>query len=98
MMSLKNLLNHVWRKPEQKVLVKRRTKSWTGSDRKPGIENLSDYHVLRSEDYSCDKCTIENEYCKKLHFSNCTICVTPKDKINIFSVPKRQPVRKSNKL
>jgi len=81
-MKLLNLLNHVWRKPEH--------------EQKPtsmSLAELCKYHVLRSEDYPCDKCNIANEYCKKLHFSNCTICVTPSDKINLFSSKRktRQP-------
>lgn len=59
--------------------------------------NLYDLHVLRGNSYPCDKCSIENKYCHKLIFSDRTICVTPKDKVNSFrSKPHRvrKPVSK----
>ena len=86
-MKFPNLLNHMWRKPEIEPKATNST-----------LADLCNLHVLRSENYPCEKCTIGNDYCKKLHFSNCTICVTPKDKINLFSVSKRKSIRKSNKL
>ena len=85
-MKSPNLLNHMWRKPEKEPKATNSTLAY-----------ISKYHVLRSEDYPCDKCLIENEYCKKLHFSNCTICVTPSDKINLFS-SKRKSIKTSKKL
>lgn len=52
--------------------------------------DLNKLHVLRGSNYPCDKCSIKNEYCFKLIFSNKTICVAPKDKVNTFSSNPRK--------
>lgn len=49
-----------------------------------GFAELTHLHVVRSNDYPCDKCTLESKYCKKLIFSDRTICVMPEDKVVSF--------------
>lgn len=53
-------------------------------------ENLNDLFILKSDNYSCDKCAFESEDCKKLNFANQTICVTHKDNINSFRARPRR--------
>lgn len=50
---------------------------------------LNTLHVLKTNSYPCEKCNIENQYCRKLHFADRTICVTPKDQIVSFPIGKR---------
>ena len=51
-------------------------------------ENLSSLFILRDSSFPCEKCNLENEYCKKLSFADRTICVAPRDKVNFFSKKK----------
>jgi len=48
------------------------------------MKSLNDYCIVKTSDYPCDKCNLECDFCKKLHFSNQTICVVPKEKVNSF--------------
>ena len=41
------------------------------------VGNLADLVVLKGQSYPCDKCNIETSACRKLHFSDRTICVIP---------------------
>ena len=50
--------------------------------------NLSEYFVLKTQDYVCSKCSIKSPNCFKLQFSNQTICVTAKENVNSFVKPK----------
>lgn len=60
--------------------------------------DLNELHVLRGSNYPCDKCSIENKYCFKLTFSNRTICVAPKDKVNTFSLKHRKVQKPAAKI
>ena len=42
------------------------------------VGNLADLVVLKGQSYPCDKCNIETSACRKLHFSDRTICVISK--------------------
>ena len=53
------------------------------------IKNLKDYFVVKSDNYRCEKCPFESEECKKLIFSNQTICVTDKKNVNSFTKSKK---------
>ena len=46
--------------------------------------SLVNYTVLHENNYKCERCKLESEDCKKLHFADRTICVCPKDKIISF--------------
>jgi hypothetical protein len=56
------------------------------------LAGLKDFVILKSESYPCEKCTLENNHCKKLIFADRTICVTSKENINNFT--KKQKSRK----
>lgn len=54
------------------------------------LKSLKDYIILKATDYPCENCKIESKDCKKLIFSNQTICVTHKDNVDSFRArPKR---------
>lgn len=48
------------------------------------LRNITDYCIVKTDDYPCDKCKLESDTCKKLHFHNQTICVVPKENVNSF--------------
>lgn len=59
-------------------------------DKPAGYGCLCDLFVLSTKDRHCDKCDLESDKCFKLHFSNQTICVTPKKEVVTFEKPKRR--------
>lgn len=54
-----------------------------------GLGQLCNLFVLSTKDRHCDKCDLEGQHCFKLHFSNQTICVCPKDSVTAFSTKKK---------
>ncbi|MBR1449783.1 MAG: hypothetical protein IJ588_13720 [Prevotella sp.] len=59
-----------------------------------GFAALVNLHVLRADNYPCDKCTIEDKHCFKLHFADRTICVCPHEYVNSFRPKRTQGIRK----
>jgi hypothetical protein len=69
------------------------------------VSSLTDYHILRTVSYPCDKCDNGGMNCKKLMFADLhdadgktyhqTICICHKDEVPSFLNPKN--IRKSSK-
>ncbi len=52
--------------------------------KKPQAWNLHEMVVLKANSSKCESCKLETDYCKKLIFADRTICVAPKDKVNLL--------------
>jgi len=51
---------------------------------KDQLSSLNGLVVLKGNSYPCEKCNLESDHCRKLHFADRTICVTAKEYVNLF--------------
>lgn len=62
--------------------------------KKEPTAQLANLYVLHENNYPCDKCQLESDDCRKLHFADRTICVTDKSQVVTFS---KRRIRRTNK-
>ena len=56
------------------------------------LRQLVKLFVLSAQDKRCENCNLDTDNCRKLHFSNQTICVCPKSEVVTFgNRGKRKP-------
>lgn len=56
---------------------------------KLSVAQLCNYAVIKSDNYPCASCNIENQHCLKLQLANRTICIAPAEYVNSFKSSKR---------
>lgn len=56
---------------------------------KLSVAQLCNYAVIKSDNYPCASCNIENQHCLKLQLANRTICIAPAEYVNSFKTLKR---------
>lgn len=76
--------------------AKQGVKVFQNEEKNVPVTTLPNLVVLREYSYPCQDCTLENKYCKKLIFSDRTMCVTEKEHVNSF-FPKKRTKAKNNK-
>lgn len=63
-------------------------------EKSTGLAQLCNLFVLSAQDKHCDHCELETENCRKLHFSNQTICVCPRKEVVTFGKRGKRKPRK----
>lgn len=58
------------------------------------LRQLVKLFVLSVQDKRCENCNLETDNCRKLHFSNQTICVCPKTEVVTFGKRGKRKPRK----
>lgn len=66
-----------------------RLKAIDAQQEKLSVAQLCNYAVIKSDDYPCASCNIENQHCLKLQLANRTICIAPAEFVNSFKTSKR---------
>lgn len=55
---------------------------------KLSVAQLCNYAVIKSDNYPCASCNIENQHCLKLQLANRTICIAPSEFVNSFKTKR----------
>ena len=66
-----------------------RLKAIDAQQEKLSVAQLCNYAVIKSDNYPCASCNIENQHCLKLQLANRTICIAPAEFVNSFKTTKR---------